>query len=418
MKALLPRTTGIALVLAAAAAVPASAAEKTSLGYVLPKTLINVEVAQTLAACPEKADELPEIETAWTIIPAATADPTMRFEVDTSSGFLAKRSTALVLRADGTPEVFNASASGQGAAVVTSLVKLATTLAPLAMAAPLPNGAPAASTTLSCKPAVLKAITAYGKLGEEIGTLEDRILLGTATAAERQLVERKRKKRAAIREALTLSGGGAIDPPAWDGAGAGAPATQNYIEPLAYDQWFSNLASADFPEDAVPGVNGFRVDVEPAPDAKALRSGAAAPKPGTMARALFYRQPLPGTVVAAPCATARAKDGSCTAAKRGDAVSEPVAAVFGQWAGVRSLPVGSGGLFGSREAKAKFDPFGTPVELSYGSDSGSAGIASSLDAASGAVTDIRDAKLAEIERAIKLEEARQKLAELRAPSDE
>lgn len=416
----IPLTAVVAL--AVGIAPPAFAREKTSLGYVLPKTIVNVQVAQTIVGCPEKPDHLPEIETSWVITPAATADPEMRLEIDTSAGFLAKRSTAFVLRPDGTPESFNASASGQGAAVITSLAKLATTLATVVAPAmgSAPDGSPARSVPLACKPAVSHAIAAYSKLGEEILTIEDRILLGTATAAERQLVERKRKKRSAIREALTLTGGGTIDPPRWDGGAEKALELRHYIEPLDYAAWFANFDSADFPDEAVAGRNGFRVDIDPMPGVAQLRSG----KPATdrtirdLVRALHYRQPLPGKIIGAPCISARLDDGSCTPHKRGDTVSEPTIAVFGQWGGVRSLPVGTGGLFGSREAKAKFDAFGAPIELSYGSDSGASGIASSLDAASGATVDLRDAKLAEIERAIKLEEARQRLAELRAPAEE
>ncbi|MGQ3139714.1 MAG: hypothetical protein ACT6Q5_14265 [Sphingopyxis solisilvae] len=412
----------VILALGACTAAPPAAAAKTSLGYVLPKTIVNVQVLQTLTGCPEKPGDPLEIETSWAIVPVAVADPDMRFEIDTSAGFLAKRSTALVLRPDGTPESFNVSASGQGAAVVASLAELAKTLVLSTPPAPspAPAGVPAPSAQLACKPEILKTLAVSGKLGEDIGAIEDRVLLGTATAAERQLLERKRKKRAALREALTLASGGAIEPPEWDGVNESALKLRRYIKPLGYGAWFSNLDTAVLADGAIPGLSGFRVAIDPSDGAASLRSGAAAtPKEErTPVRAIYYRQPLRGTIVGAPCVGTPPGDGSCEVAERGAAVSEPVVAGFGQWAGVRSLPVGTGGLFGSREAKAKFDPFGTPIEISYGSDSGAAGVATSLDAARGAVTDVRDAKLAELERAIKLEEARQKLAELRATADE
>jgi hypothetical protein len=91
---------------------------------------------------------------------------------------------------------------------------------------------------------------------------------------------------------------------------------------------------------------------------------------------------------------------------------------IGQWGKVSSLPVGDAGLFGSREANASFDPFGAPLKLSYGSDSGAASIGSTIEAAGGTVTAIADSESAALERKIKREELRQKLSELRAAADE
>lgn len=422
--------TLVAVGFAATTSGPMAAATKPTLSYVLPKTVIVAEVRQTLTACPDEAGALPEIETAWSILPAPLADPDMKYQLDASAGFLAKRNATLLLRADGTPETLNASSTGQGAVVLASVLKLVTKVASLAavqggevVPAVVPSP-PASPAYWRCSKASTTILQKIAKAGHDAAALEDKVLLGTATTAQTQLLDRLRRKRAGLRDALTLGGSVVFEP-----AGSLPVPTprsnkplltgQGFIPALAYDNWFDAGTSKDFLRLQLEGVLGFGVDILAPANIAQLQRPAQTPPSGTVHRALFYRHPLPAAVIGAPCVRPKLKpEMPCEIATTSDASSDPVSTVFAQWSKVHFLPVGNAGLFGSREAKAKFDPFGTPLELTYGSDSGAAGIASTIDAGTEAVGTLNDAELNQLERAIKLEEVRQKLAKLRAEPSE
>ena len=85
-----------------------------------------------------------------------------------------------------------------------------------------------------------------------------------------------------------------------------------------------------------------------------------------------------------------------------------------QLSGLYSIRTGRGGLFGTRAATAKFDANGVPSALEYGSTSASADLAGLVDTAGEGIGTLRDAELNKLKRQIELEEARQKLDELRA----
>lgn len=79
-----------------------------------------------------------------------------------------------------------------------------------------------------------------------------------------------------------------------------------------------------------------------------------------------------------------------------------------------SVRVGSVGIFDSREAAVAFDPWGRPVELTYGDDPGGAAIAGTIDAIGSTATQIHTAQLDARNHAIAFEEAREKLAAFKA----
>ena len=78
------------------------------------------------------------------------------------------------------------------------------------------------------------------------------------------------------------------------------------------------------------------------------------------------------------------------------------------------MPVGSAGTFGSRQASASFDQFGTPMKLSYGSNNGAAGIGSTIEAAGDTANAIADSETVAMERRVKKQELRNKLRDLQA----
>ena len=115
---------------------------------------------------------------------------------------------------------------------------------------------------------------------------------------------------------------------------------------------------------------------------------------------LVYRVPVPGKL-------------TLTVGDR----SESFAIAVPQWAGPSYLKLGNGGMFGSREASAKFDAMGMPSELSYGSGGAATDIAGLLDTGREGVTALGSAELAGLQKDIAIEKARQELDALRAAGD-
>lgn len=406
-----------AATLAATLVVPATAAsakDKPEISYFLPRTNVAVEAAMTLASCPSAPGELPEVSIQWTVTPQAAADPTKRVRVDVSSGFLAKRSNAFVLNSNGTLAAFNGKSEGQGAVVIGSALKLAATVAPL-LGSPGTSGArpqkqdpdPQAGYYCSKQAAALLATLQDRKA--TIRILEDKVVAGNATAADLDLLDRRRKQRAAIVDLLTIKRSakftGAQD--------AGGSWTGSVASPEMLKTWFTDKPSeaatdaVAFDYTKIEGRDGFGVTINPVDPALAQLVAAGpqdlADKPR---RVLVYRRPIQAKVVI--------NDKACSTGECSETLDLDSPLLIGQWGALRELPVGDAGLFGSREAVAKFDAFGTPLEISYGSDTGGAGTASTIDAAGSTVTASADADTAALDRAVRKEELKQKLRDLRA----
>lgn len=378
--------------------------------YFLPKTVISAEVSQTLTSCPASATEAPEIETAWTILPRPVPDPTKKILIDASSGPLSKRTTALVLRPDGTLDSFNAESTGEAGPAIVSALKLGASIASVASPAFAPNfvdGPPLPPPNWACKSAVARLVDAVDALGAQIAGIDDKVLLGTATKAETQLAERLRKKRAATRQALTLTSKlkEDMDPT--------APGAQKLIDPTAQADWFN----PGFVTTELVGSHGFAIEVsarDPAMIPAVEHGDNTNPDVEKAKPRLVYRRPVLATIKAGPCTDNSSKCTFSQAAADASAADEAQAPIA-QWSGLYSLSVRRAALFGHFEVKAKFDPFGAPLELSYGSASGAADIASALDGGTATIDTARGAELASLERAIKIEEARQKLRDLKSP---
>ncbi|MGB7655344.1 MAG: hypothetical protein WBL74_07670 [Novosphingobium sp.] len=401
--------------LALGAAQPATAKAKPEISYYLPRTAVSVTVSMTLLSCPAAAGEQPKIDTQWTVTATGEADPKQLVRVDVSSGFLAKRSNALEFYPNGTLAQFNGSSEGQGGAFIGSVLKAAGAVAPLFGVAggslgiqSYPEGElkPLKPDLihLYCSQDVLDTLDLLGKTKAEIRGLEDKVLQGTATSAEHDLLERRRAKRAALIDALTLEATAEFDKQdearKWNG---------KVVLPEMLEEWFTdtpeNAASIAFDRTKVAGIKGFDVEIEPASDARVDKQSGAVAADGTKAqRSLLYRPPVLAKVSVINL--------NCAGPKCSKRLDLDGTLPIGQWGVVRELPVGSAGLFGSRQASASFDQFGTPMKLSYGSDSGGASIGSTIEAAGDTANAISDSETVALERQVKKQELRNKLRDL------
>jgi hypothetical protein len=397
--------------------VEASAKDRPEIDYFLPRTDVQVVVAMTLTSCPTKSGDLPGINFEWTVVGTAQADPDALVRVDVGSGFLAKRSHAFVYYPNGTLSGFNGSYEGQGAVVLNSVLKLAGTIAPLlndSNAARASNPLAIASLNiferpenrqLYCSGAMLKKLADLALVKQEIAMLEDKILLGLATAADKDLLQSRRKKRAGLIKQLTLK-----QAAVFGSQGSVANWTGTTAAPDFETKWFAETqpdpAAVQFAFAGVEGRSGYSITINPT-DANlarvsSLNANALSNDPQPL---LVYRRPISAKVVV--------RDRACDFQEKClETLELDAPLLIGQWGAIRSLPLSGGGLFGSREAAAKFDAFGTPQEMSYGTQSGAAGIASTVDAAGAAATSIADAEATRLEREIKREELRQKLKDL------
>ena len=406
--------------LALGVAQPATAKTKPEISYYLPRTAVSVTVTMTLLSCPAEAGEQPKIDTQWTVAAHGEADPQHLVRVDVSSGFLAKRSNAFEFYPNGTLAEFNGSSEGQGGAFISSVLKAAGAVAPLFSGPRLAGQytesqqSIALEQRLYCSQDVIATLDLLRQTKVEIRGIEDKVLQGTATAADLDLLDRRRAKRAALVEALTIEetahfkedSRGKIQGEifTWIGSVGG---------PELLKDWFTSdpkkRGPIAFDRTKVPGLIGFGVTINPTDSALAsvLPDDAAAvavePK---LQRSLLYRVPVLAKVVVT--------DLNCTGSDCEEVLALDAPLPIGQWGVVRELPVGSAGIFGSRQASASFDQFGTPMKLSYGSDSGGASIGSTIEAAGDTANAIADSETVALERQVKKQELRNKLRDLQA----
>ena len=385
-----------------AGSVPADAKPKLEIGYYLAKTNVGVLRSGTITSCPTATGEsLPTISFKWKVVSEGTVDVSNYVHIDVSSGFLAKRSTAFTFHPNGTLASFNSSSEGQGAAVVQSLLKAASVVIP--MFGVNESGPTRGDAVVYCRKEVVQLLAALAGYREAIRQIETKVLQNNATPADLSLLERKKEQRDATIKALTLTV--MVD----FSAAAEQSDWRKPIDPLpVLEKWFTNdrpdpdQLGFDFTK--LEGMSGYQICVEPAFTAPVM-SGAVQAVPNTASQELFFRRPILANAGVTGLGQA------CDSAETLD-TDAPL--LIGQWGKIESLPVGSAGIFGSRQAAAKFDAFGTPLELSYGSDSGSAGIAGSIDVGAGLAATLHGSEAAALEREIKLLELKKKLADMKA----
>lgn len=424
------------------AAMPVFAKPKPgeAIGYFLPRTEVDVIVSQRIISCPAAEEKL-EIATDVAIEPSAV--PGEFVNVDIRSGLFAERSTKLTLRPNGTLEAFNASTAGQGGKILGAISKAAFNIAGSGWLAEIgevnkyvalmnvadtgdaPQPAPVPATPLTCKKDVLDALAAITSKQSEIKTIEQRMAKEGGKPGDEELLERRRTQIAKLKDALTLTSDVTIDP----------QAPKSHLDAVDYLEWFEDNAnlSAALRQNEVVGRMGFAIAVKP--DQAVLRQ--AGQGDGTVIKSsapyLVYRRPVPAAIMVKPCAEEQptisnfgqiAQDVGNAKLCNIDTTPEAKAIYSGdivqvpQLSQPYSLRIGRGGLFGSKEAGAKFDEYGTPLELEYGTSTGTEQAAELIDGSADGLLSARDAELAELERQIKLTKARKELADLKSGDNE
>lgn len=383
------------------------------LGYFLPKAAISAAVSQRLVACPAEGNGDIEVVTQWELASKAVADPGYFHEIDAHAGFLAKRNVELTLNENGTLAGINAAAEGQGGAVVSSVLKLAATFAPMLAGVEVPVHAPmgggrggkisrgdsqhksgrrpAAQPIQRCNEKTLAALAEQARLTAEIGKLEETVAADGITDTEKAMLDARKDKLALVEARLTLEGD-------VDAAKLNNDLDQRLmgarvrIAPLDYSQWFVNNTTTTKARDAIPGGrHGFLLGwTANQALAKVLKDGGEPSVDEHLE--LVYRRPVPAKLTGVPCLD---NADTCTVdeSPAGAAASAVMPFAAPQLSGLFRLPVGSAGIFGSREVKASFDALGRPTTLSYGSDPGSEKIAGAIDSLGEAASGIRDARL-------------------------
>jgi hypothetical protein len=411
--ALLLAGTGSAVM--AAPAIPDDVAAERQFSYFLHRTVVDVVVTQRLDSCPA-GDTAPGITTNITISPRPVPDPAGQVTIDARNNLFSRRTTSLDLNPDGTLAGFSAATEGQGGAVIASVLKAAASVVTMLGAAPpqQPVQAQGQSPALfKCTDAAAVLLARLDKASTDIATLEAAILEGNASAAQSQLLERRRALKTKLQAALTLSASGSIDP--------GAAIANTSIAPVAFDKWLdpSNAGlQSDLARNNIVGRHGFQISViADASLLSVLKDGDLKAIPPSTPY-LIYRRPVPATVTVAACLD-DAKS-SCTIDETPDAkdVAQQADAALPQLSGFYAIRIGRGGLFGNRQAIAKFDAFGSPTHLEYSSESGGDAIAGVVDAGAAAAGTLHDAQLNGLKRQIDLIEARKKLADLLAPASD
>ncbi|MEI9851852.1 MAG: hypothetical protein WDN24_14610 [Sphingomonas sp.] len=292
--------------------------------------------------------------------------------------------------------------------------------------------------------AIAKALGDLAVVRAVIAGLETKVADGVASAAQLDLLARRRGDEEDLVDSLSLPAGKGIrfDPvradftPIPTGGGVKRPVIENVADAPEYEKWlqvrrvggndYRDATAADLATltDKPAGALGFRValtvdgamyDLLTGSPPAVIPSGSKAPSAD---RFVFYRRPVNVQVSVAPCGTAplasaAAKPRSCTAASNAPddtEASETVA--IPQLSGLYSLSIGGGGLFGTREAKVELDENGAPTALEYGSGSGGAEVATVLDSGLTAATTLRDARSAATQRKINAIKAEKELDEL------
>jgi len=390
------------------------------LTYYLPKAQIAAAVSQRLVRCERKKgvggteDEI-EVETTWTLKARAMPDYGRPIAVDVSSGFLASRTVGMKFNPDGTLVSINAKSTGQGGAVLASVIKLAGTIAPIAVGVPpmAINGAAVAEVQPPCHKNINTLLERHAELAGRIDMIEAAIAEGNVSTTQKDLLAVYRLRLLAIEKELTITrtaeglNAQVACLKAYEKDPDCKPQGEVLIAAFGYENWFPNQAVS---AKDIPGSKyGFVVRwAGSAEAAKSFDSDKGSRQRVDDFKQLVYLRPVPAILIGTPCADLP-KDNNCTPDENSPHVSASLEFALPQLSPPFALPVGSAGIFGSREVAASFDSWGRPTELTYGSDPGGAAFAGAIDAIGATATSIHNAELNAIKHEVELEEAKEKL---------
>lgn len=376
---------------ASASAWAASAKKVYELGYFVPRGRAGATVADRLIECPTESSD-PKFQTALTVAGKLVPDPDGFIKVDARKGLLAKRTTELKLRPDGTLEAFNASNEGQGGLVLSALIKVGASLATGGIAGAIAESPP----PFDCTDEAKADLAEYERLRQDIIAAEGVMASEEANPATASELALRRAELQEVANRLTVtSRAPRIDPSPGTTEGVG------YIEPTDISRFFKLEQPGAANAFALylakrPGRFGYGVGWK-ADKALATALATGRDKPLKATPGLYYRRPVPATVAVHSCASKPAAATKLCAADetpRGKALSADGTVSFPQLSGYFTIPIGRGGLFGSEEAAAEFDATGAPTRLKYGSDAGAAAIAGVIDTARGAYVALEKAPAA------------------------
>lgn len=377
-------------------------ARQYALGYFLPKGRAGASFSQRLVQCPTVAKPEILVETRAQIVAKSVPDYARLYRIDARANPLVKRQTDLMLYGNGTIKAVNATVEGQGGAVIVSAIKLAAFGATLMGGGGMQTFESTSPRRLltRCRSAIADLLGKRNALAGTIADLEAKFAAdGTLTDSETDELSYQRERLAGLDDALTLSS----DPGIVDPSGS----TPIHLPRLDYAQWFDRMNPDDIAR--LPGDDGVLVRWTVNADAQKALTAAAYVKPADVAAlstepaaVLYYRRPVPVAITVTPCTHSASKEDretldrgggkTCVVDNRPEAaaLATDATAGFPQLSGLFRLPIGRGGLFGSRSVAAEFDEAGAPMALKYGSNSGAADIAAMLDAVREAGGTVRD----------------------------
>lgn len=404
-------------------------AQHYALGYFLPKGRATVNFSQRLVQCPSDDTQEIRVEARAQIAAKSVPDYARLYRIDARAGFLAKRQTDLSLYENGTIKGVNATVEGQGGAVIVSAVKLVVLGAKLASGSVRPFGRTPKPLEARCLKAIADLVDQRDRLAATIADLEAQFAAdGTLSNSEVAELDHQRKRLVELDNALTLTSETEVVDPSNPGP--------IRLLGLKYDQWFDPSPQDEMAR--LPGDDGVLISwaanaaAQHALIAAAYSGPEKPPKPGEVVPTavpepvLYYRRPVPVTIAVEPCTKSLTKplgkvrrpEGltECTPDRSPEAAALTIdtTAGFPQLSGLYRLPIGRGGLFGSRSVAAEFNEAGAPTQLRYGSSPGAADIAAALDAARDAGTTWQNRKQEALDRQAAELRLRKEIRELEA----
>lgn len=338
---------------------------------------------------------------------------------------MAQRSVEINLRSDGTLKSINASSEGQGAEVLGAVVKVAAGIAGFGGGG-LPIGAlaekflvgkernfdfiqklPKLEPYLQCQADIAKKVSELQKLRNEVAKLASDI------ANDRQLEDRaleiaegQKTRIADLEDELTQIIKVKAFSPATTRNDKALNESKIHSERLAaflYSNWFSNPEANLLKQAKILGRDGFEFSISVNKTIfNRMRSLGVEKLPPT-SKNIVYLRAIPAT------ASLEVADDESASAQ---AVAAEAKFDIPQFSRYFTLPAGSGGIFGTREAKVELSDSGTPTLLSYGAKGAGADIGTLTDTSLKAAEDIRDAKTEALKRAAERLQAQQDLLDL------
>lgn len=416
--------------------------------YFLPTASVAATVTQRIDSCPTLASEKPRIITVIKVGSEIEPDTGTRFVIDARSGFLSKRSTKLSIGPNGLLQSYDASSEGQGGPVLGALLTTAATVASwgvapaagAAVAAVAAAGAdkgkarpfsrasaPPPPAMFTCTSAIRTALERLQDVRRAIDSEEARLVAGGVPTATTRALTVSRDEEAELLASLTLT-----LKPSGESKGTLAPQRADFrdqqgeahyfLAPAQIARWFTDRGGGTPSAEALsrafgalPGAHGFVVSLTPDPGLLAAFAGDGSDiEHGVETRAVYYRRAVPASIEVSPCAASPTND-KCEADENfSRRLSHSETVWLPQLSGLYSLSIGSGGLFGTREAALKLDANGSPTYWEHGAGSGGSDIATAIGSGATAAGTLRDARLTATKRSAEEITAENDLAALLA----